>query len=309
MTDQIDQPQVRSQKMMRVANSLLYGEAWAIIPEKMDAIIAAINRIIMFDDSSRSPDVASSNPPSLTAPSKNGIGILNVSGVLSYRAGMFADSSGGQSIERTQSEFRKLQARDDVDVIVMNYDSPGGAVSGIQEFGDEIAASTKKVVAIANPTAASAAFWLYSAASEKYIIPSGQIGSVGVIAVHSDATEALAKEGIKQQIVYAGKYKAEGYQELNQEGLDHLQALVDSYYTDFINSLSKFSNQTAKYVESHFGQGRMVRAETAKENKMTNKIMTFDKLIANLSNRQDIKTKRKYLASNYSAVNNSGVKR
>lgn len=282
---------------MKVANKLLYGECWAIVPEKMEAILHAIDRVVFAFDEDRAPN--SQARASLTETKQSGIAVLNISGVLNYRAGMFADSSGGQSIERTQTEFRNLLAREDVGSIVLNIDSPGGSVAGIMEFADEIATAKKKVVAIANPTAASAAFWLFSAASEKYVIPSGQVGSVGVIAVHQDSSEAEEKAGLKTTIVSAGKYKSEWVKSPDAEALNYLQSQVDSYYNDFISALAKFNGISTKYVEEHFGQGRMLRAQPAKDNKMVNKVMTFDQLITHMKNRQDIVTKRKDLAARY----------
>jgi ClpP class serine protease len=58
--------------------------------------------------------------------------------------------------------------------------------------------------------AASAAYWIATAADEVVVTPSGQVGSIGVFATHEDISKALDMEGIKVSLISAGKYKTEG---------------------------------------------------------------------------------------------------
>jgi len=52
----------------------------------------------------------------------------------------------------------------------------------------------KKIVAVANGMAASAAYWLACCATELVVTPSGQVGSIGVFAAHEDMSKALEQE-------------------------------------------------------------------------------------------------------------------
>lgn len=62
------------------------------------------------------------------------------------------------------------------------------------ELADEILAARvqKPVVAIANSLAASAAYWVGCSASEFYVTPGGEVGSIGVWQAHFDYSQALA---------------------------------------------------------------------------------------------------------------------
>ena len=80
--------------------------------------------------------------------------------------------------------FDRAAADSSIGAIVLNIDSPGGSVYGVEELADKIykARGTKPVYAVANSLAASAAYWIGSAASQLYVTPSGEVGSIGVLA-------------------------------------------------------------------------------------------------------------------------------
>ena len=89
-----------------------------------------------------------------------------------------------------------MLADDTVGQILMDIDSPGGSVYGVAELGDEIlsARAQKPVVAVANSLAASAAYWIGCSASEFYVTPGGEVGSIGVWQAHQDYSKALEEE-------------------------------------------------------------------------------------------------------------------
>ena len=68
------------------------------------------------------------------------------------------------------------------------------------------------------------------------MMPSGQVGSIGVFALHADMSGMLEQAGIKVTLVKAGKYKAEGlpYFPLGDEATAHMQAQAEGYLADFV---------------------------------------------------------------------------
>jgi ClpP class serine protease len=92
-------------------------------------------------------------------------------------------------------------------------DSPGGALDGVPEFAGEIFATRgrKKVIAIANTIAASAAYWIASSAEELVVTPSGSVGSIGVFAVHEDLSKALDMAGLKVTLLAAFRWSQTRY--------------------------------------------------------------------------------------------------
>ncbi len=125
---------------------------------------------------------------------------------------MLMESSGGTSVQGVARQFRAAMADPDIGRVILDVDSPGGQVGGVEELAREIyqARGQKPVTAIANGLAASAAYWIATAADEFVVTPSGQVGSIGVFGMHQDVSAALEKDGVKVTMVSAGKYKTEG---------------------------------------------------------------------------------------------------
>ena len=232
--------------------------------------------------------------PTAASRSKAGaIAVLPLHGTISNRAGMMSDISGGTSCEQFTQWLRAALSDPQVKSIVMDIDSPGGTVTGVQELADEIyqARQQKPVIAVANGMAASAAYYLGSQASEMVVTPSGEVGSIGVFAAHEDVSKALENVGVKTTFISAGKYKTEGnsYEPLSSEARDAMQSKVDAYYQQFVNSVARGRNTSSAQVESDMGQGRMVMAGPAKRAGMVDRVATMDQTLKRLGARSKAK--------------------
>jgi len=153
-------------------------------------------------------------------------------------------------------------------------------------LADEIMAgrAQKKIVAVANGMAASAAYWLACCATELVVTPSGQVGSIGVFAAHEDMSKALEQEGVKVSLVSAGKFKTEGnpYEPLSDEARAALQAKVDEFYGMFVKSVAKGRGVSQASVRDGYGQGRMLLASAAVKEGLADSISTLDQVLSKL---------------------------
>ena len=216
------------------------------------------------------------------------VAVLPITGVIAHRMNLVEDISGGggTSIQKLQAQFQQAVLAENVRAIVLDVDSPGGSVSGVPELAEQIYQSrkTKPIIAVVNTLAASAAYWLASAAREVVCMPSGQAGSVGVFILHEDLSQALDKAGVKVSIIKAGKYKTEGNsaEPLSQEARDNFQADVDEVYSVFVNAVAKNRGTTQAKVRAGYGQGRTLLAPQAKEAGLVDRIGTFDSVLAKL---------------------------
>src|SRR5262249_57450704 len=81
--------------------------------------------------------------------------------------------------------------------VILDVDSPGGEVGGLFDLVEQInaikAANSKPLWAVANESALSAAYAIASASDRVYVTRTGEIGSLGVVAVHIDESGADAK--------------------------------------------------------------------------------------------------------------------
>lgn len=258
--------------------SLLENTPWALQPEKLEQIIEVLRLRATGQETAylaaRKPD----------APPNNGIiGVVQVFGMMSHRVNLVSDFSGGTSTEMLGKQLKALADNPEISSIVLDINSPGGEVFGMPELAADIRSirAKKRIVALANPIAASAAYWLGASASEFYSIPSGQVGSIGVYGVHKDISAAEEKLGIKVNIISAGKFKVEGseHEPLSDEARAHMQKMVDSYYEMFINAIAQGRSVKASEVEAKFGEGRMVMASDAKKAGMIDGVTTMDNLL------------------------------
>jgi signal peptide peptidase SppA len=183
--------------------------------------------------------------------------------------------------------MNQLAADPEIGSIVLDIDSPGGAVVGNKEAGDAVYAARKrkKVVALINPLAASAAYWIASQASEIVSVPSGDLGSIGVFMMHTDCSAMLKDAGIKPTFIFAGEHKTEGnsFEPLSEDALAYFQSEVNTIYNDFVKTVARGRNTTVENVIENFGKGRCLMAADAKRLGMIDAISTVDRVLASTS--------------------------
>lgn len=265
------------------------GVPWAITEDKLREIQALIMRKSMDDAwfagpfDNGSPFEAKARP---AASVQGGVQVLNVFGVVAQRMDMFSQMSGGTSTEKLTKDFRSAVNDPSIKAIVLNIDSPGGTVFGVQELADEIysARANKHVVAVSNSMAASAAYWIGSAADEFVVTPSGQVGSIGVYTMHQDLSKLYEEMGINTTFIQAGKYKTEGnsLQPLSDEARASMQDDVNFYYDAFVGAVAKGRGVTSSVVKNTYGQGRMLNSRDAKAAGMVDRVDTLDGVLTRL---------------------------
>lgn len=239
-----------------------------------------------------SPQVAADRRAQMAQAGGGAVAVIPVYGVLTHRAHAKAISTPMTSTEELSAQVRAAVADPDISSIVLDVDSPGGSVFGVQEVADTIFTlrGAKPIIGVANAQAASGAYWILAQADEVVITPSGAVGSIGAFMAHDDKSEKYAKDGVKRTYVHAGKYKVEGNDTGPMEGesLAHAQNMVDSFYSAFVRAVAKGRGVSVDVARGpEFGEGRMVLARQAVASGMANRIATLDEVI-----REQAKTRR-----------------
>jgi len=252
--------------------------AWAILPSKMDEIMCLLEkRVVGIDGEYKSAIKRNTQLNTKTA-------ILPLQGVISQKMNLMTHYSGGTSAEIFGAWFDDAMADASVSRVVIDVDSPGGSVYGIAELSRKIfnARGKKPIIAVSNSLMASAAYWVASAADEIHITPGGELGSIGVIAVHVDQSEANKKAGMNVSYITAGKYKAEGNQDepLDKGAREHMQSRVDDYYRMFVNDVARNRGVNSADVIKNFGQGRVFGADKAISHGMADKKSTIEHVLS-----------------------------
>ena len=172
---------------------------------------------------------------------ENGAAIIPVIGTLVNRGAWIGAQSGLVAYEALEAQVREALADEEVERIVLDIDSPGGMVDGVQALAKLLrrARTEKPLTAVVNDMAASAAYWLAAQADEIVISPTSILGSIGVIYIHTEMSRALDASGLTVSIITAGEHKADGnpYEPLPDAVRADIQAELDSIWEQFITAV------------------------------------------------------------------------
>jgi signal peptide peptidase SppA len=271
---------------------------WAIHPAAMDLMLEIVMRRasgaqLSEEEKATRVEAAKRLGPATSTPGS--IAVLPLFGVIAPRIQMVEDvSTPGTVADRYGQAFTQAVNDPNIAAVVLQVDSPGGSVFGVEELGNLIydARETKPVVAVVDTgMAASAGYWIASQASELVASPSSQVGSIGVIAAHDDISKMAELAGVKRTYITApeGGYKAEGngWEPLSDEARAYAQELVDAYYDSFVGAVARGRKMGEKAVRSEqFAKGRLVTARKALEAGMVDRIETLGQTISRLTARQ-----------------------
>lgn len=274
--------------------SAFAAEPWAMQREKLEAV----TRFMAFKarGGHLSPDQVQASiegrRDGIAARAAGDIVILPIYGVMSQRATMMQDISGGASCEQIGAAFRAAISDDSVRAVVLDYDTPGGSTFGVEDLANEIRAArgAKPIIAQVNSLCASAGYWLAAQADEIVVTPGGVAGSIGVYAVHEDISEMLANDGIKPTLIRGrlGPNKAElnGLGPLDEDARAALQERVDQEEKKFVASVAAGRGITTKEVVDRFGGGRVFNADDLVTRGMVDRIAPLRDTLARLGAAQ-----------------------
>lgn len=282
---------------------------WALMPERLQAMSGILTRWSAGEPPSDETMFQVSTDRVLrdtrkqmaAASTGSGIAVLPLYGVVTQRGNMVDDISGpgSSSTQQFTSVLRQMLADDTVGQILIDIDSPGGSVYGVSELASEIikARAQKPVIAVANSLAASAAYWIGCSASEFYVTPGGEVGSIGVWQAHFDYSKALEEDGVKPTLISAGKFKVEGnpYVPLDEQAQAFMQSRVDDYYNSFVEAVAIGRGLSINDVKTGMGEGRVLGADAALAQNMVDGIATFDDVLAKM--QANIRTSRAHSQS------------
>lgn len=233
----------------------------------------------------RSPEAAARLTP--TRKSVGDIAVVNLSGFITQKPSMMSMLFGGTSTEGLVSMMQAAMDEPSIGAVVLNVDSPGGIVFGVPEAAAAIRAmrGKKPIVAIANPLAASAGYYLASQADEVVMTPSAMVGSIGVKVVHVDESKALEAAGLAVTEITYGRRKVEESSAgpLTEEARASIQSRVDYYGKLFESDVAAGRRTSVAKVRANYGEGAMFTADTAKASGLVDRVATLDELVGKLA--------------------------
>ncbi len=179
---------------------------------------------------------------------------IPIHGILTKKPGAFDEMLGMTSYEQIEEQITQALADSSIEKIILEIDSPGGEVNGIFDLADFIysARGKKRIIAIANDDAYSAAYAIASSAEKVLVSRTSGVGSIGVIASHIDQSGFDEKCGIKYTTVFAGSRKNDlnPHEPITSESLESLQKEVDRLYEMFVQLIARNRGLSIEKIRS-----------------------------------------------------------
>lgn len=202
--------------------------------------------------------------------------VVTIRGPLRHHAGRWCDS-----YEAIRERFDQAIASD-AKRVALKIDSPGGYVSGCFELADymrdKAAERGKPLVAYVDGGTFSAAYAIACAAERIVVPPAGELGSIGVIAVVQDWTEAMKQDGLKANVFVSGRRKADSHPmvPVDAEAAAAIQATVDGFAKLFFEHVAKSRGMSVAQVKA-FEAGTFIGA-SAVDAGLADEVGTFESM-------------------------------
>jgi ClpP class serine protease len=168
---------------------------------------------------------------------------------------------GGTSYQDIIAALGRAKNDPLVKSVILDIDSPGGIVDGVDQTWQAIRSVGKPVTALAGSLVASAAYWLASAADKIYAdAPTSETGSIGVLVATYDWSKWEEKIGIKEIVITSSNAPDKAPDPATEHGRDTILARLDALERIFYARVSEGRGVTADHIAGHFGKGGLLVA-------------------------------------------------
>lgn len=289
--------------MTRISHALT-GEPWAIRPDYLHhlASLATLDRIERAERREAEGEawirqdlqaavggpVQRLDGARYAVTTADGVAIIPITGPIFPRANLMTEMSGAVSATMLANDLRVALTNDAVGAIMLLVDSPGGSPTGINALADQIYAARpqKRILAHVTGNAASAAYWIASAASELVVERTGRVGSIGVVAAVSKQVQPDASGEMTFEIVSSGAPNKRPDPE-SEDGAAEIRALLDEMEALFVEDVARGRAVSVSKVRSEFGQGGMKVGAAAVTAGMADRVQSYDASLAELASTAD----------------------
>lgn len=277
---------------------LALGEPWLITPEGMQQIVAIAERSNDIDAlMARSGNRLQY---SRTVQVRDGTAIIPVTGPIFRYANIFSAISGATSTQVLATDFRAALDDPTVRDIVFEFNSPGGAVEGINELGDmvfEARSEGRRIIAYAGGNMASAAYWIGSAADEIVASPTAVVGSIGAIMTLTDSSGRDARAGVRTLQIVSSQSPDKVVDPYQDAGRAKLQKIVDDLAAVFVSTVARNRDVEVETVLSDFGGGGVMVGQAAVDAGLADRLGSLESVLAELSAARQSQRSRSFLMS------------
>ena len=275
----------------------IFSQPWAISPDGLESIITVQNEID-YSALMAKPGEWSTEGENIIM--RDSVAILPIMGPILRHDSFLSMFFQMASLSVLAKDFKSAMDSDKVDSIILNIDSPGGQVSGINEFAQMVyeARGKKPITAYVGGTAASAAYWIASAADKIVIDATARLGSIGVVVAMRKQSDGLI------EIVSTDSPNKRPNPE-TVEGRKEILKTADAIADQFIKIVARNREIETETVVSDFGHGGILVGDNAVQAGMADSLGNLEILISDLSDkttRRNIMLTREELKANFKQI-------
>lgn len=161
--------------------------------------------------------------------------------------------------------IRQASEDSEIQAILVEVNSYGGAAVAAEEISSAIENSTKPVVALIREAGTSAAYWAISGAGKVFASKNSDVGGIGVTISHLNNVAKNQKEGYVYEQLSVGRFKDYGSPDkpITREERALFMRDLNIVYVNFVEAVAKNRNLSVEKVKS-FADGSSVLGEQAK---------------------------------------------
>lgn len=256
-------------------------DTWAMDEPALRALLAG------FDPKALAAYVGAPLASARKATVRDGVAVIEVTGPLFRKPNFFSEVLGTSSYATIRLDLQAALDDPAVSAIMLNIHSPGGEVAGTTELANAIrdARGTKPIVAYAGDLAASAAYWIASAADRIVIGPGAALGSIGVRAGFTDSSGRDAAKGVKSVEFVSSQSPYKRVDHDSKDGKARIQARIDALADVFVDTVAANRGLSREKVISDFGKGDVLIGKAAIAAGMADEFGSYESVLASLSGK------------------------
>jgi signal peptide peptidase SppA len=278
-----------------ILTSAAHGEWWAgdeaswqkysSLQQKYATIVnPEIGGVVIVDGQPITPGVESTTkrPVSRLLQIQDDIALFSVNGILTNQDNWWNKYEGLVSYSEIVAAAHELIADVSVTDVILDVESPGGAVAGVRDAVDAMVLlrGQKRITSFSGAQAQSAGQWLHATGAKRFAGASAFMGSVGVIYKHIEYTKAMEKFGATPTVIRSGEFKqlANESEVLSDKAKKEMQGRSDHIYELFTSSMAELLDKPHQLVKNNMAEGKTFIGQQAMDVGLVHGIASFDEV-------------------------------
>ncbi|WP_304333311.1 signal peptide peptidase SppA [Brachyspira innocens] len=236
------------------------------------SIIIGIYSLFFNNENKTMPIQITKNINSISANTQDGIAIIDLTGVITHAKRKTSIGLEYPSVtEELMQDFEYYIKDPKVKAIVLQVDSPGGALTSCEEalkyLQDLKAKYPKPIVASFRGMAASGGYYMSMIADKIYANESTLTGSIGVISQFFNVSGLMDKYGVKMYTIKSGRNKdsLSPFREPREDELAYWQDMTYEFVAQFTNVVEQARGDKIKGNREDIFDGRVFSGKKALE--------------------------------------------